>query len=292
MNEDHAKNSRPGDTGEGAARGDSILRATLFADAVVFLAAALFNFGAQLTLGTAELSFPSPIWQAGVGEAVIGLALLAAAFRPYGRGAWAAFWMSVAGIAFGLSSARVQGPAREVHLVLVPLAVLVFGLLIWSSRHGHRLPGSAAVSPDDGHFRASPESLGTSWRPISLAICGLMALATVSFALASLVHFGIVLPLGLVTLDDPFSGAAIPEAVIAIVLGIATATVIRGQANRWQVASIATVFAILATLYGLSVTLGSSRTGDVTYHLLVLVLLLAILVLLLVPAGKRSLRRP
>jgi uncharacterized membrane protein YphA (DoxX/SURF4 family) len=103
----------------------------LFADAVVFLSAALFNFGAQLTIGSADLSFPNPIWQAGVGEAVIGLALLAGAFRPYGRGPWVAFWMSVVGIAFGLSSPRVQGPAREVHLVLVPLAILVFGLLIW-----------------------------------------------------------------------------------------------------------------------------------------------------------------
>src|ERR1035437_7488808 len=80
--------SRPRGTGERAARGDSILRATLFVYAVVFLSAALFNFGAQLTIGSADLSFPNPIWQAGVGEAVIGLALLAAAFRPYGRGSW------------------------------------------------------------------------------------------------------------------------------------------------------------------------------------------------------------
>jgi hypothetical protein len=291
VNDDQAMNSRPRGAGEPAARGVSVLRATLFADAVVFLGAALFNFGAQLTIGSADLSFPNPVWQAGVGEAVIGLALLAGAFRPYGRGAWVAFWMSVVGIAFGLSSSRVQGPAREVHLVLVPLAILVFGLLIWRWQHGHRPPGSAAGSPDDGRLGASPESLRTSWRPMSLAICGLMALATVSFALASLVHFGIVLPLGLVTLDDPFAGAAIPEAVIAIVLGIGTATVIGRQAKRWRVASVATVFAILATLYGLSVTLGSSRTGDITYHVFVLVLLLAILVFLLLPAGKRSLTR-
>jgi hypothetical protein len=292
VNEDQAKNSRPRGTGEGAARGDSPLRATLFADAVVFLGAALLNFGAQPTIGTAELSFPNPIWQAGVGEAVIGLALLAAAFRPDDRSAWVAFWMSVVGIAFGLSSSRVQGPAREVHLVLVPLAILVFGLLIWRRQHGHRLPGSADGSPYDGRLGASLESRRTSWRPMSLAICGLMTLATVSFGLASLVHFGIVLPLALVTLDDPFPGAAIPEAVIALVLGIGTAAVIRGQAKRWWVASVVTVFAILATLYGLSLTLGSSRAGDVTYHVLVLVLLLAILALLLLPAGKRSLRRP
>ncbi len=291
MNDNQPMSSRPRGTGERAVRGDAILRATLSVDAVAFLSAALFNFGARLTIGSAELSFPNPIWQAGVGEAVIGLALLAAAFRPYGRGTWVAFWMSVAGIAFGLSSSRVQGPAREVHLVLVPLAILIFGLLIWRRQDGHRLPGSAAGSPHDGRLAASPESRRTSWRPMSVAICGLMALATVSFALASLVHFGIVLPLGLVTLDDPFPGAVIPEAVIAIVLGIATATVIGGQAKRWRVASVATVFAILATLYGLSVTLGSSRTGDVTYHVFVLVLLLGLLVLVLLPQGKRSLRQ-
>ena len=51
------------------------------------------------------------------------------------------------------------------------------------------------------------------------------------------------------------------------------------------------MFAILATLYGLSVTLGSSRTGDVAYHVFVLVLLLVILVLVLLPQGKRSLRQ-
>ena len=292
MNDNQPLSGRPKGTGERAARGDSILRATLFVDAVVFLSAALFNFGAQLTIGSAELSFPNPIWQAGVGEAVIGLALLAAAFRPYGRGSWVAFWMSVVGIAFGLSSSRVQGPAREVHLVLVPLAILIFGLLIWRRQHGHRLPGSAVGSPGDGRLGASPESRRTSWRPMSVAICGLMALATVSFALASLVHFGIVLPLRLVTLDDPVPGAAIPEAVIAVVLGISTAMIVLGQAKRWATALGATVFAILLTAYGLSVTLASSRTGDITYHIFVLALLLVIMVFLLLPAGRRSLTRP
>jgi len=292
VNDDQAMSSRPGGTGDRPARGDSILRATLFADAVVFLSAALFNFGAQLTIGSADLSFPNPVWQAGIGEAVIGLALLAAAFRPYGRGSWVAFWMSVVGIAFGLSSSRVQGPAREVHLVLVPLAILIFGLLIWRRQYGHHLPGSAVGSPGDGPLGGSPESRRTAWRPMSVAICGLMALATVSFALASLVHLGLTLPLGFLTLDDPFAGAAIPEAVIAVVLGISTAMIVLGQAKRWATALGATVFAILLTAYGLSVTLASSRTGDITYHTFVLALLLVIMVFLLLPAGRRSLTRP
>src|SRR5207248_2674436 len=86
------------------ARGVAVLRAAIFVDAVVFLTAALLNGGARLPLGFAELSFPVPIWQAGIGEAVIGLALLAAAVAGRATVSWVAFWMSVVGIAFGLSS--------------------------------------------------------------------------------------------------------------------------------------------------------------------------------------------
>lgn len=108
-----------------------ILRTALLVDAAVFLSAALLNFGAKIPLGFAELDFPVPIWQAGTGEAVIGLALLAAAITGRTAMAWVAFGLSVAGIAFGLSSTRVQGPARDIHIILVPLAVVVFALLLW-----------------------------------------------------------------------------------------------------------------------------------------------------------------
>ena len=119
-----------------------ILRAALFADAVVFLTAALLNLGTKIPLGFAELSFPVPIWQAGIGEAVIGLALLAAAVTGRATIGWVALWMSVVGIVFGLSSSKVQGPARDVHVLLVPLAAIVFGLLMWlrqQSRQSRRL---------------------------------------------------------------------------------------------------------------------------------------------------------
>ena len=123
-----------------------ILRAVLFVDAVVFLIAALLNLGLKIPLGLTELSFPVPIWQAGIGEAVIGLALLAAAVTGRMTIAWVAFWMSVLGIAFGLSSSKVQGPARDIHVLLVPLAVIVLGLLVWQRQQNRRLHRDALGS--------------------------------------------------------------------------------------------------------------------------------------------------
>ena len=44
---------------------------------------------------------------------------------------WTAYVLSALGIAFGLSSARVVGAAREIHLVLVPLAAIGWPILAW-----------------------------------------------------------------------------------------------------------------------------------------------------------------
>ena len=90
----------------------------------------------------------------------------------------------------------------------------------------------------------------------STAVRGLMALAAASFAAASVVHLGVAIRLGPVWVYDPFPGAAIPEAVIAIVLagGLAAAT-----ARRWAGSSVpltTSLFALLLTVYGLTVTLG------------------------------------
>jgi len=123
-----------------------ILRTAFIVDAAVFLLAALLNFGIRIPLGFAELNFPLPIWQAGIGEAVIGLALLAAAARDSGGLSWVAFWMSVAGIVFGLSSPRVQGPARDIHIILVPLAVIIFCLLLWNRQQRRRLHSATLES--------------------------------------------------------------------------------------------------------------------------------------------------
>lgn len=113
----------------------------LAVDGVVFLLAATLNAGAQIPLGVLTLRygvdtlrFDHPVWQAGVGEAVIGVLLLLAALTKSRRVAWIAFVLSVLGIAIGLSSNRVVGAARDIHVVLVPLAVVLLVLLVWTRR--------------------------------------------------------------------------------------------------------------------------------------------------------------
>jgi hypothetical protein len=113
--------------------GRTLLRVVLGVDAAVFLSAAVLNAGIHVPLGFVEVSFPAPVWQAGVGEAVVGVALLAAVWSGRRRRAWIAFGLSVLGIAWGLSSDRVQGPARDIHVLLVPLAIALFVILLWTS---------------------------------------------------------------------------------------------------------------------------------------------------------------
>jgi len=78
-----------------------------------------------------DFYFGEPIWQAGLGEAVIGVVLVASALREGRALYWTAYGLSVLGIAFGLSSARVVGAAREIHFVLVPLAAIGLAMLAW-----------------------------------------------------------------------------------------------------------------------------------------------------------------
>ena len=111
-----------------------LLGGALLVDAVVFLTAVLLNMGVRVPLGFADLRFSAPVWQAGTGEAIIGVTLLAAGLTARARLSWVAFRMSALGIAFGLSSQRVQGAARDIQVVMVPLAIIGFVLLVWTRR--------------------------------------------------------------------------------------------------------------------------------------------------------------
>jgi len=110
---------------------DRWLRALTATYGVVFLASSLQNFGLRLSFGALDFYFAEPVWQAGAGEAVIGVLLVAAALREGRALYWTAYVLSVLGITFGLSSARVVGAAREIHLVLVPLAAIGLTILAW-----------------------------------------------------------------------------------------------------------------------------------------------------------------
>jgi len=127
---------------------------------------------------------------------------------------------------------------------------------------------------------------------ISKAIAGLMLVEAVTLAIASIVHFGVVIPLGVVTLDDPFAGARIPEAIIAVVVGVAAISLLTHWAGAWWLALLATLFAIAGVLVGVSIVLFGtvSRTGDLIYHFSLLVALLVTVVLLFTPAARHPIR--
>ena len=93
---------------------------------------------------------------------------------------------------------------------------------------------------------------------------------------ASAVHGSLVGPI------DPFPGAAIPEAVIGVVLGAAAFAGLALGRSVWPYALGATLFAIAGTLYGLTVTVPRGDPGDIAYHLALLATLAVTIGLLLV----------
>lgn len=112
----------------------------------------------------------------------------------------------------------------------------------------------------------------------------LLAVAAVTLAIASLLHFGVSIPLGGTTVSDPFAGAAVPEAVIAVVVAAGAAAALARQPIASWVTPAAAVFALAGTLYGLTVTLRRGEAGDIAYHLALLTMLVAGAALLLIGA--------
>jgi hypothetical protein len=112
----------------------------------------------------------------------------------------------------------------------------------------------------------------------------LLGVAALTLAVASLLHFGVAVPIGATTITDPFAGAAIPEAVLAVAVAAGAVTVLARLAVARWLAPAATLLALAGTLYGLSVTVRRGEPGDIVYHLALLTLLVASAVLLLVIA--------
>ena len=115
-------------------------------------------------------------------------------------------------------------------------------------------------------------------------IGGLMLAEAATFAIASVLHFGVL---------ESFIGAAIPEAIIAVVLGAGAIAVMRRPAGSWWPALTTTLLALAGVIIGLSVILRGrvSRPADLAYHASIFVALLITVGLLLTPAVRRVLRR-
>jgi hypothetical protein len=93
---------------------------------------------------------------------------------------------------------------------------------------------------------------------------------------ASAIHFGPTVPLGAVTISDPFRGAAVPDVIVGAVLASGSAAAVTRHRHGRAIALGSAAFTLPVVLYGLSITLRSNRHGDVAYHLtLARVLLLA-----------------
>lgn len=128
-------------------------------------------------------------------------------------------------------------------------------------------------------------------RPRIEATASAMLAAAATLALASMVHFGVVIPLGIVTLDDPFPGAWIPEAVIAIVLTVGSISLLARWPGAWWWALLSIVLAIAGTVVGIRVVLVSgagTAAGDLIYHAGLLAILLVALVLLFLTDTRRT----
>ena len=112
----------------------------------------------------------------------------------------------------------------------------------------------------------------------------LMLAEAATFAIASILHFGVA---------ESFIDAAIPEAIIAVVLAGGAVRVLRRPTGSWWFALVTSLFALVGVIIGLSVILGGivSRPVDVAYHATIFVALVATVGMLLTPAVRRVLQR-
>ena len=122
---------------------------------------------------------------------------------------------------------------------------------------------------------------------IRIVLGMLLTVGAVTLALASLIHFGVP-----VLIEDPFSSAAIPEAVLAVVLAVGAASVWSRVGPAWVVAVVTTLFGLAGVSFGFSLTVSGPRTGDIAYHVGLLAVLVTAALLLVTPAARRTLRRP
>lgn len=135
------------------------------------------------------------------------------------------------------------------------------------------IPGSPTAT---GVKVPRPYKMTPTARPLASS---LMAAAALALFVLSAVHFGLPLPLGALTVRDPFF-TAIPEAVLGAVEAVGAATLAVGLRNARVTASAATLITILGVLVGFGIMVYGGRLGDIVYHLFLLAGLLVTLVIL------------
>ena len=144
---------------------------------------------------------------------------------------------------------------------------------------GHRPSAAGSPGPAPAGRRPRQREAGVDRR-----FAAVMLAEAATFGVASYLHLDGRIPVGFTAITgEHFGRASVPEAIIGAVLA-AGAMVVAVAPGRARTAALgATGFAVLGVLAGLGFVLTSSRphiAGDLAYHLTILLVLLAGLVVL------------
>jgi len=130
---------------------------------------------------------------------------------------------------------------------------------------------------------------------IATAVGILSAVYAVTFLCGALLHLGVRIPLGAAVLAEPtILPAAIVESLCGLALSCGAFAVFARWNRAWTAVFAAHAFALGGVLLGmgaLAVGAGPSTELNSIYHRVMLVGLVAVLALLLTPAGRRAFRR-
>jgi hypothetical protein len=131
---------------------------------------------------------------------------------------------------------------------------------------------------------------------IGTAVGILSALYALTFFVGALLHLGWRIPIGFAVLAEPrILPAAVVEGLCGLALAAAAIALFANSGRAWTAAFAAHAIALGGVLLGVTaLALGAGPGTDLntTYHRVMLVALVAVLALLLSPAGRTTLRRP
>jgi len=130
---------------------------------------------------------------------------------------------------------------------------------------------------------------------IATAIGILSAVYAATFFFGALLHLGVTIPLGFAVVEEPvILPATIVEGLCGVALAVAAFAVLTRRELAWPIALAAYAFALGGVLLGitaLALGAGPSTELNSVYHRVMVVALVAVLALLLLPAGRSALRR-
>jgi len=130
---------------------------------------------------------------------------------------------------------------------------------------------------------------------IAAAIGILSAVYAATFFFGALLHLGVTIPLGFAVVEEPIIlPATIVEGLCGVALTVAAFAVLTRRELAWPITLAAHAFALGGVLLGitaLALGAGPSTELNSVYHRVMVVALVAVLALLLSPAGRSALRR-